>query len=80
MYLGEAAVENKYKNIKSSANNILEVLVNQYDVEKIRKTFDINPAPTTLILIQELKIFNCLLAQMRTSLILIRKVYYFFKI
>lgn len=53
---------------------LIKVLPKSYDIEKVRKTFQINITPTGVVLMQELERFNRLVAVVERDLIDLRNV------
>ena len=53
---------------------LLEVLPKSYDIEKVRKTFQINITPPGLFLMQDLERFNRLVSVVERDLIDLRNV------
>lgn len=53
---------------------LLSVLPKTYDIDKVRKTFQINITPTGVVLIQELERFNRLITAMERHLIDLQNV------
>jgi len=60
--------------IDNVANDILEKLPTDFDIDKTRKKFGSNITPTSVVLLQELERFNYLLSRMTKSLLTLRKV------
>lgn len=56
------------------ASDILQKLPAAYDVAKVRKNFEMNISPTTVVLLQELERFNLLINRMLITLSQLRKV------
>lgn len=53
---------------------LIQILPKVYDIEAVRKTFQINITPTGVVLMQELERFNRLVAAVESDLIDLRNV------
>lgn len=53
---------------------LIKVLPKTYDIEKVRKTFQINITPTGVVLMQELDRFNRLISVVERDLIDLQNV------
>ena len=60
--------------IDQVATDVLGKLPEEFDLDKVRKKFGLDISPTTVVLLQELERFNCLITRMKRSLTTIRKV------
>lgn len=60
--------------IDSVASDILHKLPSVFDVARVRKNFEMNITPTTVVLLQELERFNLLINRMLITLSQLRKV------
>ncbi|VVD00171.1 unnamed protein product [Leptidea sinapis] len=73
-YIGEGGgTMSREEFIDSVAVDILGTLPVQYEVWRVRKQFEMNITPTTVVLLQELERFNRLIAKMSSTLSLLRK-------
>uniref|UniRef100_A0A1B0CIA0 Dynein heavy chain C-terminal domain-containing protein n=2 Tax=Lutzomyia longipalpis TaxID=7200 RepID=A0A1B0CIA0_LUTLO len=59
--------------IQDIVSDILGQIPRQYDIEKVRKAYQINITPTGVVLIQELELFNTLIHHMKRHLMLIKE-------
>lgn len=60
--------------IEDIASDILGKLPRQYDIEKVKKAYQINITATGVVLIQELELFNTLICHIKDHLILLKQV------
>ncbi|GAB0094127.1 Dynein heavy chain [Sergentomyia squamirostris] len=64
---------NREKIIQDIATDILGTLPKLYDIEKVKKAYQINITATGVVLIQELELFNTLIRYIKQHLILLKQ-------
>nr|CAD7410627.1 unnamed protein product [Timema poppensis] len=60
--------------IDGVAKDILDKIPPLFEIDRVRKTYEMNITPTIVVLLQELERFNKLMDRMRITLSLLRKV------
>lgn len=68
------SIEDEDSLIHDKVNELLKVIPNVYDIERVRRTFQVNITPTGVVLMQELAKFNRLVSAVETDLISLRNV------
>lgn len=75
LFVGESSAGiSREEFIGQIAQDVLNKLPAEFELDKICKNLGVDIGPTTVVLLQELERFNLLIARMRRSLVTLKRV------